>query len=71
MLLGITVWDYHRKEVMSNQDKLWFNTLVTGLSIAIALAVASSLNAMTYTIRWWFLSLRKRPLRQVCQSLSR
>jgi hypothetical protein len=64
-LLGITIWKYSTYSIISNDERLWFNAILTGLSIVIGLAIASSLNAMTFNMRWWFLSLRKRPLRQV------
>jgi hypothetical protein len=67
-LLGITIWKYSTYRIISNDERLWFNAIMTGLSIVIGLAVASSLNAMTFNVRWWLLSLRKRPLRHVRDS---
>lgn len=64
------MWIFGSYDKMSNDDRLWFNAILTGLSIVIGLAIASSLNAMTFNIRWWFLSLRKRPLRQVHTSFT-
>jgi hypothetical protein len=64
-LLGITIWKYSTYSIISNNERLWFNAILTGLSIVIGLAIAASLNAMTFNMRWWLLSLRKWRLRQV------
>jgi hypothetical protein len=68
-LLGITIWKFSTYNKMDNGDRLWFNSVLTGLSIVIGLAIASHLNTMTFNIRWWFLSLHKRPLCEVHTSI--
>ncbi|KAK2017078.1 hypothetical protein LZ32DRAFT_523591 [Colletotrichum eremochloae] len=56
---------YSNKEVMDQKTKRLFNSLITGLSIALGLAVASSLNHMITELRWWILSRRYRSKRKV------
>jgi hypothetical protein len=64
-LLGMTFWGYARKAVMSKEDKKGFNALVTGLSIALGLNIAASLNKMTLNMRWYFLSRKPWSLAEV------
>ncbi|KAI8308561.1 hypothetical protein K4K59_010085 [Colletotrichum sp. SAR11_240] len=56
----IVIWVYSSKPVMSQTTKRQYNALITGLSIALGIAVASSLNHMVAELRWWILSRRYR-----------
>ena len=65
LCLYLTLWRYSSKAVMSQNGKLQFNALVTGISIALGLNIASSLREMALETRWWILSRRKRSLHEV------
>jgi hypothetical protein len=67
LCLYLTLWHYSAKEVMSQAKRLQFNALVTGLSIALGLSIASGLKEMALEIRWWILSRKKRSLYEVGQ----
>ncbi|KAJ0373816.1 hypothetical protein COL26b_008016 [Colletotrichum chrysophilum] len=56
----VVIWVYSSKPVMSQTTKRQYNALITGLSIALGIAVASSLNHMVAELRWWILSRRHR-----------
>lgn len=56
----VVIWVYSSKPVMSQTTKRQYNALITGLSIALGIAVASSLNHMVAELRWWILSRRYR-----------
>ncbi|OLN89330.1 hypothetical protein CCHL11_09004 [Colletotrichum chlorophyti] len=56
---------YSNRSVMDQSTKRMYNALITGLSIALGLAVASSLNHMVAELRWWILSRRYRSKRKV------
>ncbi|KAK2774586.1 hypothetical protein CKAH01_13161 [Colletotrichum kahawae] len=56
----VVIWVYSSKPVMSQVTKRQYNALITGLSIALGIAVASSLNHMVAELRWWILSRRYR-----------
>ncbi|TKW55968.1 hypothetical protein CTA1_11352 [Colletotrichum tanaceti] len=56
---------YSGRTVMDQTTKRQYNALITGLSIALGLAVASSLNHMVAELRWWILSRRFRSKRKV------
>ncbi len=45
-----------------------FNFLVTALSLALGLNLASSLKSVAVKSRWWILSWEKRPLHEVISS---
>ncbi|KAF6820657.1 hypothetical protein CPLU01_12682 [Colletotrichum plurivorum] len=61
----VVIWVYSTKPVMNQATKRQYNALITGLSIALGLAVASSLNHMVAELRWWILSRRYRSKRKV------
>jgi hypothetical protein len=65
LCLYLTLWRYSTKSVMSQAGKLRFNALVTGISIALGLNIASSLREMALEMRWWILSRRTRSLYEV------
>ncbi|KAF4783777.1 hypothetical protein HER10_EVM0000191 [Colletotrichum scovillei] len=60
----VVIWTYSNKTVMTQTTKRQYNALITGLSIALGLAVASSLNHMVAELRWWILSRRYRSKRK-------
>jgi hypothetical protein len=66
--LAFTLWNNGRRAAMTVAEKMMFNTFMTGLSIALALNIAASLNAMGLNVRWWILSRRIRPLSEVRKS---
>lgn len=45
-----------------------FNFVVTALSLALGLNLASSLKSVAVKSRWWILSWEKRPLEEVGHS---
>ncbi|KAK1999104.1 hypothetical protein LX36DRAFT_680556 [Colletotrichum falcatum] len=61
----VVILVYSNKAVMDQTTKRQYNALITGLSIALGLAVASSLNHMVAELRWWILSRRYRSKRKV------
>ncbi|KAK1985823.1 hypothetical protein LZ30DRAFT_583266 [Colletotrichum cereale] len=61
----VVILVYSSKAVMDQTTKRQYNALITGLSIALGLAVASSLNHMVAELRWWILSRRYRSKRKV------
>ncbi|KAK2053691.1 hypothetical protein LY76DRAFT_581353 [Colletotrichum caudatum] len=61
----VAILVYSSKAVMDQTTKRQYNALITGLSIALGLAVASSLNHMVAEMRWWILSRRYRSKRKV------
>ncbi|KAH6695385.1 hypothetical protein F5X68DRAFT_266834 [Plectosphaerella plurivora] len=56
---------YTRETVLSRSDKRIFNTLVTGVAIALALMTISYMNGLVIELRWWMLSRRYRSRRKV------
>jgi hypothetical protein len=56
---------YERYEVLSKKAKGYFNAVMAGLLIMLALNVSSALNEVVKNSRWWILSLEYRPTRQV------
>lgn len=62
----VVLWHYSNKDVMSGETKREFNALIIGLSLGLGLSITFSLEAMAKEIRWWILSLRGWPDREVC-----
>lgn len=52
VFLGLVLWEYDRKVVMSESDKNAFNILMTAGSITLGLNIAAALNQMTLNMRW-------------------
>ncbi|KAI9167893.1 hypothetical protein HJFPF1_04034 [Paramyrothecium foliicola] len=63
-IMGVILY-YSSQRIMSRSMKREFNSIVTGLSIALALALVSSLDGMVSELRWWVLSRRRRSRRKV------
>ncbi|KAH8896473.1 hypothetical protein GQ53DRAFT_743621 [Thozetella sp. PMI_491] len=56
---------YGQVSVMTTTSKRLFNTIMTGLSISLGLAVAMSIEKMCSEIQWWILTRRYRTRRKV------
>jgi len=56
---------YVDQPVMDKKTKSMFNTLITGLSIALGLAITSSLDDMIQDLRWCLLAQRFRSRHKV------
>lgn len=67
LLIGgfFTTVSLFQERVMSPQKKSLFDTITTILSLALGLNVASSLRAVSLNLRWWILTIEKRPAREV------
>jgi hypothetical protein len=63
-MAGIII-GYAKKQVLSRTEKRHFNALITGVSIALGLALIASLDGMVADLRWWVLSRRCRSRRKV------
>jgi hypothetical protein len=63
-LLG-TIEGFSTYEVMSTTMVGIFNSLVTGLCMTLGISIGSSFKDMAVSLRWWFLSRKKRPLHEV------
>lgn len=61
----VALYLYSNKPVMSKKERREFNAIITGLAIALGLAIASNLNGMVGDLRWWILSRRYRSRRKV------
>ncbi|KAH7021396.1 uncharacterized protein B0I36DRAFT_393751 [Microdochium trichocladiopsis] len=59
------LFHYASKPVMDSEGKRIFNTLITGLSIGLGLAITSSLDDMIRDLRWCLLARRHRSRRKV------
>jgi len=59
------IYYYQSRSLMNKVQKNTFNTLTTAISIALGLNIASSLKSMAIDARWWILSQRRRPVREV------
>lgn len=59
-----------QQQVMSPRKKSLFDTITTILSLALGLNIASSLRAIYLNLRWWILTIEKRPAREVCMFLN-
>lgn len=62
------IWWYSSFALLNTSQKRMFNFLVTALSLALGLNLASSLKSIAIKSRWWILSWEKRPLEDVGQS---
>lgn len=59
-----SLWAF-KDRVISPRTKSAFDTITIGLSIAFGLNIASSLKGIALDLRWWILSAKKRPSREV------
>ncbi|MCJ1395636.1 hypothetical protein MMC18_008522 [Xylographa bjoerkii] len=68
--LYATLWLYESESVMSELQKKLFNTIVTALSMALGINIASSFKNVALDTRWFFLSRKGRPLKEIDMILS-
>jgi hypothetical protein len=60
-----TLKGYERHGLIGENGKKVYNTLVTGLSMALGISLASSFKAIALDLRWFILSRNKRPIEEV------
>jgi len=60
-----TLKGYEHHGLIGKTGKRLFNTLVTGLSMALGISLASSFKAVALDLRWFVLSRKKRPIEEV------
>ena len=65
IILYQIIWSYSQYPMLDSSQKRVFNFLVTALSLALGLNLASSLKSVAVKARWWILSWKKRPLHEV------
>ncbi|MCJ1479828.1 hypothetical protein MMC13_008514 [Lambiella insularis] len=63
--LYVTLWTFEAKSVLSEVQKKIFNTIITALSLALGINIASSFKNVAIDTRWWFLSRKRRPLKEI------
>jgi hypothetical protein len=52
--------------IIYENGKKVFNTLMTGLSMALGISIASSFKSVALSVRWCILSRKRRPIEEVC-----
>jgi hypothetical protein len=65
ILVGVMYHFSSQKKTLSEHDKSVYNFLVIGISLALGMNIGSSLKAMAGDVKWWVLSLKRRPLKEV------
>lgn len=60
-----TLKGYEHHGLIGKTGKRFYNTLVTGLSMALGISLASSFKAIALDFRWFILSRKKRPIEKV------
>jgi hypothetical protein len=65
ILFMVTVKVFSDYQVLSRKKKLWFNAIITGLSMTLGMSFAEAFKRMAIDIRWWILSRKKRKLFEV------
>jgi hypothetical protein len=60
-----TLKGYEHHGLIGKAGKRLFNTLVTGLSMALGISLASSFKAVALDLRWFILSRKERPIEEV------
>lgn len=58
---------FYQGRVLSNNDKSIFESIIVTLSLVVGLNIASALKDIAKHMRWWFLSLKRRDLSEVCE----
>jgi hypothetical protein len=66
-VLATVIWQ--RRPAQSEASKKMYNTITTGISIALGLNIASAFKDMALNMRWVILSNRKRSLVEVSAAL--
>lgn len=59
---------FYQGRVLSDNDKSIFESIIVTLSLVVGLNIASALKDIAKHMRWWFLSLKRRDLSEVCSS---
>jgi hypothetical protein len=65
VLLGVAIFVFSQKNVISDNGKKWFNAVSTGLSLALGMSIAHGFKAMAIDLRWWILSRQRWSLSEV------
>jgi hypothetical protein len=60
-----TIIGFVRHGLIGEVGKRVYNTLFTGLSMTLGIAIASSFKAIAVNLRWYILSRKKRPIEEV------
>lgn len=58
---------FYQGRVLNNNDKSIFESIIVTLSLVVGLNIASALKDIAKHMRWWFLSLKRRDLSEVCK----
>jgi hypothetical protein len=66
-----TIQMYKGRSIIGEQGRRMFNTLVTGLSMALGITVASSFKNVALDIRLWILSRKKRSIEEASSLVKR
>jgi uncharacterized membrane protein YoaK (UPF0700 family) len=64
--LYATLKIYLSHGIINGNGKKFFNALMTGLSIALGISIASSFKRIALSVRWCILSRKQRPVEEVC-----
>jgi hypothetical protein len=67
-VVAAKVWE--NKGVQTENQKKLYNTITTGISIALSLNIASAFKDMALNMRWPILSSRRRNLEEVSAKLN-
>ncbi|KAE9370093.1 hypothetical protein N431DRAFT_441966 [Stipitochalara longipes BDJ] len=54
-----TIFGFAKYDVMTTAEVRLYNSLLTGLSIALGISIGSSFKDIALNLRWWFLSLNQ------------
>ncbi len=71
LLIGafyLSLWAY-KDRILSPRSKSSFDAITVALSIAFGLNIASALKTVALDLRWWILSIGKRPSKEVYRAL--
>ena len=63
-VIVVTLWQYSRYETINTRTKHTFNSIMTGLSIALGINLASALKSYAEMMRWRFLTMSWMTLRE-------
>lgn len=64
--LYAALWGYSSRPPMDDTEKRYFNFIITALSMALGMNLASTFKSVALNVRWWILSQKLRPLKEVC-----
>ena len=63
-LIVLTLWRYEQYQTITQTTKHIFNSIITGLSIALGINIASALKSYAEMMRWRFLTMSWMSLRE-------